>query len=534
MYYTYMPIRSDLHGEELVAVKAGGPADALRREAALLEELEHSGIIRFVALTEDERGLRLLTRYAGRETLATWQPQRLEELQRVFEDLTTTICYLHERGVVHRAIRPNHVLIDAMRRPLLCSLSAARWVGTPDDGRTNGESHHSGDGASDHLGDDAGADGATEQAADVAALGETMLAVLDRLDAHGARSGRRRDSQRLRERLRAVAAAAEGGRVRTAKALAGQLQALDGGFGQRPASGAGTAAGAAGNEITAADAAETLRRLRRTPDPQTPGGSHRRSLGRALPGPVHARQPAWLHRRPNRRALLTVAGVCAGCALGVIMVLRLLQADIDTPRTSITGSAGIPDAAPAAHKQRPAPDTDLPPDPAGLASRETISPSTAGTEDSPTGRANTDPPAVAPAPGDDSCRPTAAGYRDTTGDGCAEEIIVGDGFVSVDGAHYPVGEAGDQLAVGDWDCDGVATLALVQEAGRVYVFESWPDEVPLTGNLVADLSPPLLLQDAPQGTCNQLVVHYSEGSWHLPLPQPGRAGPAAGDGRLRR
>lgn len=499
-----MIIRSDLYGEELVAVKAGGPADALRREAALLEELEHSGIVRFVALTDDERGLRLLTRYAGRETLATWQPQRLDELQRVFEDLTATVCYLHERGVVHRAIRPNHVLIDAMRRPLLCSLSAARRVGAPDDGRANSESPHSGDGSSDRRGDDPGADGTAEQAADVAALGETMLAVLDRTDEHGARSGRRREDQRLRERLRAVATAAEGGRVRTAKALAGQLQTVAGGFGQRPASDAGTAAGAAGNGTAGAGAAETLRRLRTPPGSQTRGDRHGRRLGRALPGPGRARQPAWLHRRPNRRALLTAAGVCAGCFLGVIMVLRLLQADVDNPRTIVAETPASPDAAPAPHGQRPAPGADPP---VAAADR---------------------------APGDDACRPTAAGYRDITGDGCAEQILFGEGFVAVDGVHYPVGEAGDQLAVGDWDCDGIATLALVQEAGRVYVFESWPDVVPLTGNLVADLPPPLLLQDAPQGACNQLVVHYAEGSWHLPLPPPGSAGPAAGDGRLRR
>ena len=518
MYSHGMTIRSDLHGEELVAVKAGGPAGDLRREAALLEELEHSGIVRFVALTEDERGLRLLTRYAGRQTLATWQPQRLDELQRVFEDLTATVCYLHERGVVHRAIRPNHVLIDAMRRPLLCSLSAARRVGAPHDGPANGGSLHSSDGSSDRRGDDPGADGTAEQAADVAALGETMLAVLDRTDEHGARSGRRREDQRLRERLRAVATAAGGGRVRTAKALAGQLQAVAGGSPQRPASDAGTA--------------EALQRLRTPTGGRMQGGRQGRRLGRALSGLSRARQRAWLHRRPNRRALLTAAGVCAGCVLGVIMVLRLLQGDVDNPRTIIAETLASPDAAPAPHGQRPAPGADPPAGAADRSPGEALAGSTERTEDSPSGRAN--PPVEAAAPVNGACRPTATGYRDTTGDGCAEQILFGEGFVAVDGAHYPVGEAGDQLAVGDWDCDGIATLALVQEAGRVYVFESWPDVVPLTGNLVADLAPPLLLQDAPQGTCNQLVVHYAEGSWYLPLPPPGSAGPATGDGRLRR
>ena len=262
------------------------------------------------------------------------------------------------------------------------------------------------------------------------------------------------------------------------------------------------------------------------------GGRQGRRLGRALSGLSRARQRAWLHRRPNRRALLTAAGVCAGCVLGVIMVLRLLQGDVDNPRTIIAETLASPDAAPAPHGQRPAPGADPPAGAADRSPGEALAASTERTEDSPSGRAN--PPVEAAAPVDGACRPTATGYRDTTGDGCAEQILFGEGFVAVDGAHYPVGEAGDQLAVGDWDCDGIATLALVQEAGRVYVFESWPDVVPLTGNLVADLPPPLLLQDAPQGTCNQLVVHYAEGSWYLPLPPPGSAGPATGDGRLRR
>ena len=95
---------------------------------------------------------------------------------------------------------------------------------------------------------------------------------------------------------------------------------------------------------------------------------------------------------------------------------------------------------------------------------------------------------------------------------------MGAGFVSIDGARYPVGESGDQVAVGDWDCDGVATVALVQPGGRVYVFDGWPREVPLVGRLVADLTPPVELADVPRGACNELLVRYAGGTWYLPLP----------------
>ena len=108
--------------------------------------------------------------------------------------------------------------------------------------------------------------------------------------------------------------------------------------------------------------------------------------------------------------------------------------------------------------------------------------------------------------------------RDVDGDGCAEEIRIDAGFVSVDGVRYPVGAAGDQLAVGDWDCDGIATVALVEPTGRVYVFETWPHQAPLVGTLVAELAPPVELAEVARGACHELTVRYSEGTWFLPLP----------------
>ena len=125
-----------------------------------------------------------------------------------------------------------------------------------------------------------------------------------------------------------------------------------------------------------------------------------------------------------------------------------------------------------------------------------------------------------PSGGAVGCRPVADGFRDVTGDGCAEQIDLTAGFVSVDGTRYPIGAAGDQVAVGDWDCDGVATVALVQSGGQVYVFDSWPRHTPLVGRLVAYLAPPVQLADVPRGACNELLVRYAEGTWHLPLPTP--------------
>ena len=502
-----MALRSDLHGQELVAVKDGVPAEDLRHEAALLGELDHPGIIRFVALTEGERGPRLLTRYAGRETLATWQPRRLEEFRRVIEDLAGTVAYLHERGVVHRSIDPSHVVIDALRRPLLCSFSSAHRVaaqGTPATERPGIPGGGEGDADGGNSERDAGSEFTGEQLGDVMAIGETALSTLRRLEGSRARSSHKRDDQRMRERLQAVAEAAAGGRVPSARALAGQIRGPATGSGartepaaNRPVTGDAFAAGARFEPADRDAAGIPGAKFRSHPDPRpaevllrlrAPAGRGSqqwwRPPGRSPTSPLRraGHEPRRLRharRRPRRATLLAVAAVCGGCALGTLMVMRLADAG-NPPPVSLRA--------------------DL------LAGPVTTTAAGAGRD----GRSPARDGAV--------CKPIADGFRDVTGDGCAAEIDVTAGFVWVDGARYPIGAAGDQVAVGDWDCDGIATVALAQPGGRVYVFDSWPLESPLVGRLVADLPPPVRMADVPRGACNELLVHYAEGTWHLPLP----------------
>ena len=46
--------------------------------------------------------------------------------------------------------------------------------------------------------------------------------------------------------------------------------------------------------------------------------------------------------------------------------------------------------------------------------------------------------------------------------------------VEIDGARYEIGQIGDQIATGDWDCDGDPTVALLRPStGGVYIFTSW-------------------------------------------------------------
>ncbi len=64
---------------------------------------------------------------------------------------------------------------------------------------------------------------------------------------------------------------------------------------------------------------------------------------------------------------------------------------------------------------------------------------------------------------------------DLDGDGCLETWSAASGVLTADGQRYALGSTGDLVTVGDWNCDGVATPALVHSSGEVFLFPLWPE-----------------------------------------------------------
>jgi len=92
-----------------------------------------------------------------------------------------------------------------------------------------------------------------------------------------------------------------------------------------------------------------------------------------------------------------------------------------------------------------------------------------------------DPPpcsdAVAPSP---PRPPGTVLVADIDGSGCGSYAVWADGVLTVPArsgraaATYQLGEPGDQVVLGDWDCDGRATPGLFRPAsGDAYVFDGW-------------------------------------------------------------
>ena len=64
------------------------------------------------------------------------------------------------------------------------------------------------------------------------------------------------------------------------------------------------------------------------------------------------------------------------------------------------------------------------------------------------------------------------------GDGCSEGVVWRDGvLVRPDGSRYRIGRSGDQLVLGDWDCDRRDTAALYRAStGEVFLFTGWAQQ----------------------------------------------------------
>eukprot|EP00569_Conticribra_weissflogii_P000048 CAMPEP_0171355292 /NCGR_PEP_ID=MMETSP0878-20121228/45147_1 /TAXON_ID=67004 /ORGANISM="Thalassiosira weissflogii, Strain CCMP1336" /LENGTH=155 /DNA_ID=CAMNT_0011861289 /DNA_START=544 /DNA_END=1007 /DNA_ORIENTATION=+ len=94
--------------------------DQLRREIGLLQEVNHSKIIKMVAFYEDERYLHIVTeKYAGGELFSRIVKNTSPEgcfseaaAAKIVKSLLEAVHYLHKRNIVHRDIKPENILFE--------------------------------------------------------------------------------------------------------------------------------------------------------------------------------------------------------------------------------------------------------------------------------------------------------------------------------------------------------------------------------------------------------------------------------------
>ncbi len=113
-------------GDELVAVKRADPADAaaVRAEAAVLQRIDHPGVVSLVSFADGDIP-ELRTRYVGTETWARTVPSTDAAARRGLAIVAATVADLHDLDIAHGALTPDHVIVDPDGRPVLCGLGRA-------------------------------------------------------------------------------------------------------------------------------------------------------------------------------------------------------------------------------------------------------------------------------------------------------------------------------------------------------------------------------------------------------------------------
>lgn len=195
--------------------------------------------------------------------------------------------------------------------------------------------------------------------------------------------------------------------------------------------------------------------------------------------------------RPSRRPLVGVAAalLVAGIVVGAVVAQAVRPFGGDD-LTSVASPSTVTTAALLA---------DPPPE-----DEATVSDGPAETE--PADAAPVEP-TVWPA---DCSVPTLAG-PDLDQDGCPEAIVMDGRTATIGAVAIVLGQEGDLVAVGDSNCDGVATPVLLRPAtGEVFRFDQWTTQDPVVINASTVVIGGASITAAP-GDCPEIVVRTKDG-----------------------
>jgi serine/threonine-protein kinase len=114
---------TDLRNNTPVAIKMPYPelesdpafADRFRREEEIGERLNHPGVIRVIPEHHRSRPYLVLEWFEGRSLRELLSHGKLapERATKITIDVCKALAYIHDHGIAHRDLRPEHILIDS-------------------------------------------------------------------------------------------------------------------------------------------------------------------------------------------------------------------------------------------------------------------------------------------------------------------------------------------------------------------------------------------------------------------------------------
>jgi eukaryotic-like serine/threonine-protein kinase len=131
-----------------VAIKLLPPELAFRseiksrflREAETAAQLSHPNIVPIYTVDEQEQLVFFVMAYVSGDNLAKRLHERgvltVDETRKVMREVADALAYAHDRGVVHRDIKPDNILLDAVTgRPMVTDFGIARAMDSTGDSR---------------------------------------------------------------------------------------------------------------------------------------------------------------------------------------------------------------------------------------------------------------------------------------------------------------------------------------------------------------------------------------------------------------
>jgi tetratricopeptide (TPR) repeat protein/predicted Ser/Thr protein kinase len=100
----------------------------LKREAQTAARLSHPNIAAVFEMAEANGRTFLVMEYIDGQTLATYPRNDHRRLVSLMRDVSLAIQYAHDKGVIHRDIKPGNIMVDSAGRPFIMDFGLARHI----------------------------------------------------------------------------------------------------------------------------------------------------------------------------------------------------------------------------------------------------------------------------------------------------------------------------------------------------------------------------------------------------------------------
>lgn len=490
----------------------------LAREAAVLGRIDHPGVVRFVESGPDS----LTTEFAG-QPLRQIVTVPTAMAANVAAALAATVADLHDAGLAHQGVDVSHVLVGHGGQPRLCSFGEAQPV-TPE-----------------------------RESIDVAGIGAVLAHLVgdvgegdpipDRRSLFGRGNRSRSYERRGLLTIADQAMADEPGHRPTARRLAALLaEAVPG---TTLPSSAGSSVSVDSTLFDAGpdpDSEPVLEQEPVAPEPtdlppfphpalsglivpdtvaelfEHPAASGPGQLPRSSPdhgqggfprvrpipdsvddaGPDH-NEPPWPGEEENDAAT-PLRSEKAGNGQYVPRLLLVIAVAVIGLALVGAGAKALIGATDNADAELSSNDEAALPAPSATTSTTTVT-TTTTTVATTTATTETVEPTCGP-----------RGAPDLDGDGCGDPISVDGSVISIGDVRFQVGRPGDRVTLGDWNCDGTVTPALLRPAsGDVFVFPSWTETKVSVQPLERVSGADRIYPDGDEVGCHRLVVESADG-----------------------